>query len=105
MWELKNDYESLENLDKNGPPPMPDFHDNVGWQQANFEGYIDVMYEELDAIRTKLHELYRTTINTQVHGKVKHFLLRLQKNNSNNWCRVEVTPRQLQNLQFLNLTV
>ena len=105
LWELKRDYESLERLDTKGPPPLPDFHDNVGWQEANFEGYIDVMYDELDIVRTKLHELYRITINTPVHGKVKHFLLRLQKNNSKNWCSIEITHQQLQNLQFLNLAV
>ena len=105
LWELKNDYESLENLDKNGPPPMPDFHDNVGWQEANFEGYIDVMYEELDTVRGKLNKLYQQSLGTRLENSIKQFILKILKNNSKNWCRVEVSQLHLHKLQYLNLTV
>jgi hypothetical protein len=84
MWELQKDYESFEKLDKNGPPPMPDFHDNVGWQEANFDGYIDVMYEELGNIREKLYKLYQKTQGTRIENLLKKFLLKILKNNSKN---------------------
>jgi len=105
LWELQKDYESLENLDKNGPPPMPDFHDNVGWQEANFDGYIDVMYEELDNIREKLYKLYQKTQGTRIENLLKKFLLKILKNNSKNWCQIEVTQSHLYKLQYINLTV
>lgn len=105
LWNIKKEYESFENLDKNGPPPMPDFHDNVGWQEANFEGYIDVMYEELEHFRYRMNVLYKKTIGTSIQSEFKLFFLKILKNNSKNWCSREITPIDLHKLRYLNLTV
>lgn len=47
----------FENLEVNGPGPMPNFHDNIGWEEANYEGMIDAAYEALDESRNILKDI------------------------------------------------
>jgi len=64
-------YEEFTDLERNGPPPMPNYHDNIGWEEANFDGMVDAMMDELESARSNLTELCEQAKGTEYERMAK----------------------------------
>jgi hypothetical protein len=64
-------YQEFTEFEINGPPPMPDYHDNVGWHEGQYDGMVDAMMDELDLARTNLKELCEQAKGTEYENMAK----------------------------------